>query len=477
MMRIYIGIVLLFIYACQHKDTKKVASLNGTWESIGSGWVLEIKDSTSYQFYDITSISCLPRKSGSFKEIQKSLSVKNDTLSLIKGVITYQFIRTQEVSESCKKQSENKDPLYNFEVFAENVKEHYAFFKLNNINWTRLYNQQKNKIVENPTDVKLYQVIEETLELLNDNHAFLEATDEVYEALEKESTQEEKEVSASEELPEYGDIQVARMVTKHHLQEELTKDYATWLPLIQWGKLNDTIGYIQVETMWLFADLDISEKQIEEIGYVDAYVEAFHKIFDDVYVKKEVEAVSNIMDMAMSDLSEMKAMVIDVRFNGGGQDAVSFEILSRFIADKKLQVATQKLRYSDQETAVLPLYIEGIEKAFTKPVYVLTSQQTGSAAEAFAIATMAMGNVKRIGSATSGAMSTSLEKTLPNGWVFVISNEIYMDNNGKNYENIGIPVHYELNYPKDRQTFFRSVVNDLEADKRNILKAIDNLKK
>lgn len=478
-MKVYITFIalLIFSFSCQNKNAKTKPSLNGNWESIGSGWVLQIKDSTSYQFYDITSISCLPRKHGDFKEIEKSLSVKNDTLSLVKGIITHQFTSVNDVSALCEKQSENKDPIYNFEVFAENIKEHYAFLKLNNINWENLYNKQKDKIIENPTDVQLYKVIEETLEILNDNHAFLEATDDVYKELDKLSSMEDDDYeNEKEDLPEYGDIQIARMVTKHHLQEELTKDYASWLPLIQWGKLNDDIGYIQAQTMWLFADLDISEKRIEELGYVDAYVEAFHKIFDDVYVKKEVEAVSKIMDMAMSDLSEMKAMVIDVRFNGGGQDAVSFEILSRFIANKKLQVATQKLRYGNQETAVLPLYIEGTENAFTKPVYVLTSQQTGSAAEAFSIATMAMDNVKRIGSATSGAMSTSLEKALPNGWVFAISNEIYMDNNGNNYENIGVPVDYELNYPKDRQTFFRSVANDLEADKNNILKAINSFK-
>ena len=122
------------------------------------------------------------------------------------------------------------------------------------------------------------------------------------------------------------------------------------------------------------------------------------------------------------------------------------------------------------------MYIEGTKDAFTKPVYILTSPQTGSAAESFSIATMPLKNVKRIGSPTSGALSTALEKTLPNGWVFSISNEIYMDNDGKAYENIGVPVDYDLNYPKDRQDFFRSVVNDLETDKQSILEAIEKLK-
>ncbi len=54
---------------------------------------------------------------------------------------------------------------------------------------------------------------------------------------------------------------------------------------------------------------------------------------------------------------------------------------------------------------------------------------TGSAAELFALATMSLPHIKRIGSTTTGAMSTALEKKLPNGWDFALSNEIFMDNN------------------------------------------------
>ncbi len=473
----YIIAILMLLFACQNKSVKKTESVNGNWESIGSGLILEIKDSTSYQFYDITSISCLPNRKGSFKELQKSLTIENDTLNLLIGVITYKFIRSKALPQFCveTKTEKNKNPIYNFEVFAETVKEHYAFFELNKINWNQLYKQQKGKLSKKSTDVELYHVIEETLELLNDNHAFLEATDEVNNKLEKQSNKEQKQETDAENLPEYGDFEVAGIVAKHHLQEDLTRDYKLWFPLIKWGKFNDSTGYIQVKAMWLFADLDVPKKRIDEVGYVDAFVETFNKMYDGEYVAEEVKVVSKIMDMVMKDLSEMKSIIIDVRFNGGGQDAVSFEILSRFIPKGKLQIATQKLRYGNRFTPLLPLYIDGKTNAFTKPVYVITSKQTGSAAEALSIATMSMQNVKRIGSATSGAMSTALEKTLPNGWSFAISNEIYMDNNGKSYENIGVPVDYELNYSKDRQTFFRSIVNDLEADKQNILKAISAL--
>lgn len=466
-------ITILFIASCTSDKIEK-ESINGVWQSIGSGWVLEIKDSIEYSLYDVTSISCLSNHQGELGEILTSIQLKEDTLSLSKGVINYKFTKVKQLPNLCGtvlQEEKQKDPLYNFDVFAETVKEHYAFLELNNINWDKLYSEQRNKLKEHSSEAELYLVIEETLEMLKDNHAYLEANEEVYEAIQLLSDKNE-DISNEENLQEYGDFQIAAMVAKHHLQEEMTED--SWL--IQWGKLNDDIGYVQVKAMWLYADLEIPKSLIDEIGYVDAYVKTFHKMYEGDYIEKEVIGVSNIMDKVMNDLSGRKSIVIDIRFNGGGQDAVSFEILSRFTPEK-LQVATQKLRYGNQFSPVIPLYIQGTPKAYTKPVYVLTSQQTGSAAEAFAIATLSMENIKRIGAPTSGAMSTALEKSLPNGWEFSISNEIFMDNKGKNYENIGIPVSYNLKYPKERQSFFRSVADDLKSDKLNILKAIGELKK
>ena len=87
-----------------------------------------------------------------------------------------------------------------------------------------------------------------------------------------------------------------------------------------------------------------------------------------------------------------------------------------------------------------------------------------------------MDNVTRIGSRTNGALSDALEERLPNGWYFSLSNESYLNIQGMNFKSKGIPVDYELNYPSDRQTFFRLVVDDLEADRTKVLKAINDLK-
>ena len=466
------SIGFLLLWACLDKPGRE-ASLNGVWESVGSGWVLEIADSTRYTLYDVTEISCTDRRVATLDELLGSISLKGDTLSLKKGVITYFFTRKDRIPNRCElslTENEARDPILNFEVFARTVGEHYAFMELNQVDWEEVYGEQMKKIKAEPTEVRLYQVIDETLEILGDNHGFIAASEEVYRALQDKEAKKRPPETEMDSQPEIGDFQVAQSVTAHHLETDMTRGSN----LIQWGTLKDRLGYIQIKAMWLFADLEIPESHIAQMGYVDAYVDTFSRMYEGDYIREEVREVSRIMDRVMEDLGEMEAIVIDIRFNGGGQDAVSFEILNRFVPDR-IDVATQKLKFGDGFSPVLPLALRGTKAAFTRPVYVLTSGQTGSAAEAFSIATLPLQHIRRIGSATSGALSTALEKKLPNGWDIAISNEVYMDTEGNSYENIGIPVDYELGYPRDRQAFFRSVMDNLDEDKATILKAIDDL--
>ena len=50
-----------------------------------------------------------------------------------------------------------------------------------------------------------------------------------------------------------------------------------------------------------------------------------------------------------------------------------------------------------------------------------------------------------------------------------------MDAYGKFYENRGIPVDFELPFPEGRQPFFRAVADQLDLDRENIGRAIEDL--
>jgi len=106
-----------------------------------------------------------------------------------------------------------------------------------------------------------------------------------------------------------------------------------------------------------------------------------------------------------------------------------------------------------------------------KPTYLWTSQKFSSATNMRKLGAIELNNLKRSDSHTNRAIPDRLPKTLPNGWYFSFSNEVYKDNNDKYYENIGVPVNYKLNYSNERQTLFRSIANNLEKVKKNILNA------
>ena len=457
-----------FMGSC-HTAPPEMSNYEGVWTSLGLGTVLHIQGA-SYQFYDVMDSSCVPRRKGPISDFEENLRLSSDTLKMEMGINTYYYIRSRELPSFCTAPISNPnshDPLYNFEIFAQTIASHYAFFDLNQISWDSLYQQQKSKLNRQSSDAELYVVLEETFALLNDNHAFLEAPDDVYEQLEANQPANAQPI----ELEEYGDFQIANLVADHYLVEDLTKD--SWL--IKWGKMENNIGYVQIKAMWLYADLNLPDSLVKANGLVDTYVDAFHQLYEGAYIEKEIAGASKVMDKVMEDLWATDAMVLDVRFNGGGQDAVSHEILHRFNG-QKTTVATQKLRYGGNHySPITPVYLKAADNPYLKPVFVLTSPQTGSAAESFALSTLSMPHIQRIGSHTAGALSTSLEKKLPNGWDFALSNEIFTAPNGRYYENIGVPADHELHYPDDRQTFFRYIANHLEKDKQQILDVIHKL--
>lgn len=463
---------LLFIFilliSCKPNEEKN-NSIEGIWKSIGYGKILKI-DTISYEYYNITDISCLPSKKGNISDVSETMQISNDTLTITRGFSEYRYERLSKFPDLCQQSAIDKnDILYNFEVFANTYKNHYAYFELNKIDWENIYINSKNKLNSTSTEIDLYLVIEDMIEKLKDNHGSIEPTDEIYELAENQ-IQSELEEEETEELKEYGDFEIAGLVADYYLKEDLTKD--TWL--MKWGKMENNVGYIQIKAMFLYADLDLNDSLVKENGFVSTYMDTFDSLNYEQQISEEVAGISKLMDRIMQDLKETRHIIIDVRFNGGGQDVVALEILRRFNIDRK-QIAVKKARNYNSYTKKTPIYLKPAKNPYSKPVYLLTSQQSASATDMMALSSMELNNIKRIGSRTNGAISDALQKTLPNGWHFSLSNEIYTDNNDKFYENIGIPVDFELNYPENRQKFFRSVANDLEKDKADILKAINKL--
>ena len=141
----------------------------------------------------------------------------------------------------------------------------------------------------------------------------------------------------------------------------------------------------------------------------------------------EVDSVSVKFTELYPYIEKADALVIDVSRNPGGNSAAGWDVLG-YLTDKPFRVhrvRTLKYEAYSHANGGIPTWVdlnpngermskEGI-RVFTKPVVVLTSSFTGSAAEDFCVAFAAMKRGKIIGEPTFGSTGQPLCFPLPGG--------------------------------------------------------------
>jgi len=460
--------ILIFI-SCNPKEPK----LDGIWKSIGYGQLLEI-NGNQFSLFEVTDISCLPILEGDIStQFNSQLDVNNDTLSIKYGINTYYYLRSNNTpSESTikLKEKKKKSPMYNLEVLANNFKDHYVYFETRGINWDKLYTDTKRKITTETTELDLYLILKDMLKNFNDGHVEFEASDSIMiladkiDGVEENTTDDNKKYISSKEI--------RKQVAKSYLSDKISNNKSR---VTKWGLSDKNIGYIQINAMMGHAYFE-SIDSLKDKAYWDAYFDLADEMTDESFRNKEIDGLNKTLDSAFKDLYNTDAIILDVRFNGGGFDEIGMEIMRRFNPIKH-EIFTKKAKHGNGFTKINHVYLERIEKAYTNPVYLLTSKLSASATEIMVLSSLNLKHITRIGGATEGVFSDMLSKTLPNGWMFSLSNEVYLDNKGNNYEGKGFPVHIDLEYPEERQALYRHIMNDLEYDKHKILEIISNNKR
>jgi C-terminal processing protease CtpA/Prc len=161
------------------------------------------------------------------------------------------------------------------------------------------------------------------------------------------------------------------------------------------------------------------------------------------------------LDSVLALFPPIKAMLIDVRVNIGGNDEFAYAVADRF-TNKKMVGHTKRIRNGGYEEfgPAQEWYIEPKgKKQFTVPVAVLTNDQTASAGDVFAMIMKALPDVKTVGENTLGIYSDMYGFELPNKWLVSLSNQRYYAADGKCYEGTGTPVDRKIkNSRKDLQT-------------------------
>lgn len=405
----------------------EVTELEGVWRSQGYNRILDIS-AKGFVIYDLSRISCLEVQKGSlsdFGNLFDRFERQNEsqfTMYRKGGITRYTLVRQAGLPKPCQNDgtAKTKDPEHNFEVFWHYFDENYAFFELRDVDWDQVYKTYRPQVTSKTTDDELLEIFSAMLGLLDDLHVSLTAGDRVIESAKAHALlaqwQQEFEIEGEEELYLAGFKKLYQVITNDFLNGD-SKVAAN--NLVVWGKIEPNIGYLNVLAMEGYAGLEAP-------------------LADNLAVLEKA------MDQVMEDFRDVDAVIIDVRFNPGGDDAASLLISNRF-ADQKRLAFTKKAVHGDTftETQEIYVYPQG-EFQFTGPTVLLTSDATVSAAEIFTLCMMAYPHVTRVSESTQGVLSDVLDKQLPNGWEVGISNEVYTASDGNLYEGIGIPVHVKV---------------------------------
>lgn len=142
--------------------------------------------------------------------------------------------------------------------------------------------------------------------------------------------------------------------------------------------------------------------------------------FNDARLTAEV-------DSAMRSFKTMRAVIIDLRLNGGGSTPLAEEIAGRFLAEEKVYLLARFRNGPSHDDFGAPIERRvkpAGQDRFLGPVAILINRTVGSAAEDFVMAMLTRSHVALVGDTTSGTATNPLWRDLPNGWIYRLSQSI-----------------------------------------------------
>ncbi len=437
-----------------------VEDVLGYWIQKGYGRVIDVSKN-EIKLYDICKVSCLPVDKFSNVEIENQLeflAVTETSFTMKMGLNIYQYDKLDQLPDLCanSEASNKNDPMYNFESLWHTFNEQYAYFETRKIDWQAIKEKYRSKITKNTSDLELFYILEEMLTDMNDGHVSIEVPDK----LRKEYTKDKKKKTKLKlkDGAKRKSVNIDR-VFKDINDKYIPNHKSFHFGKILWSKIKPEVAYLRIDAMGLMANYDLGEgssKGKAEKIYTTKMEASLN------YTKDEIDGTRFIMDSIFAEFKNTESLIIDMRFNGGGFDEVALEML-RTIATTEASVFTKKARDGDGFTKINEVELTPIENSYKGDVYILTSRFTASAAEIFMMSSLVTNpNAVRIGSNTEGIFSDILEKQLPNGWSYGLSNEIYYTMEGEDLENKGVAPNHFIDYSDSGYKFILQLKTEME---------------
>ncbi|MEZ5946895.1 MAG: S41 family peptidase [Hyphomonas sp.] len=419
---------LASVTACQtappdsYRPSEDFSLIKGVWASEGYGWVADI-GADQFRLYDRIGDFCASGEddAGALEDLNSPYDLRNDgeafRLIFDDPAYKYTFDRLDALPVACGAEHP-AGPRDVFAVFDALFRTHYGFFDTRHVDWDALSAAARARIDDSMSDEALFGVLSETVAAVDDGHVSLigvvDGERERGRSGQGKTNQRLTELALERGVEPRSYINEWREAYKVEVAETLLQGQGvtTGAGWIRYGMIGDDVGYLGFMTM---------------TGYAETDEEDSHEI---------IEAV---MDDAMARFKDARAVIVDLSLNHGGEDTIGRRIARRFASEKTLAYSKFAADAPGAEPQAAYLRPTDDMARFLGPVYLVTSDHTVSAGEILTLSLRALPNVTHVGEATRGALSDILSKPLPNGWTLNLSNEIYLDADGRHWEGVGIP--------------------------------------
>ncbi len=409
----------------------RAQSLEGIWKSQGYGEVFQVHGS-KLQKFEVTTVTCVvdgtatlenttvPGREASFKTdkrdeffIRAGGTADHKLLHTLGSVSDVRIDRIAKLPAACEHPTPNT-PQGNFDVFTRTWAEHYILFDRQRPDWDVTVAASRVKITDKTGPVELFDILARMIEPFHNLHTYIDAPD-LKRVFDTYRPGTDRIVT--------GDKQEFRTKTMAGLLAVTDRAFLR-IPLRTW--CNDQVQYAHVD---------------ESTGYLR--ILSFSGYSKERGFANGLTALQTALDEIFSDPT-LKALIIDVRINFGGDDPYGVEIASRLATADYLaytKVARADPVDRNKWTAEDPSVVHpSTRPGFRGPVVELIGPLTISAGETFTQALMGRTpHIVRIGENTQGVFSDVLGRKLPNGWRFGLPNEIYRNAEGAIFDLVGIP--------------------------------------
>ncbi|MES2826256.1 MAG: S41 family peptidase [Pseudomonadota bacterium] len=442
----------------------------GQWYAPAYGYVLSVSvENNLYKVktYSVSKSYCLLQDVASnlpLDELKREYVYSNpmkETLLESKGEYPpgIEYEKVEQLPKACDEnlQKVKADTGYtfdakkDFEIFWQAFDELYINFSLRGMIWSEVYEDAIKSVDKIKSEEELFEFLSTLIAPLGDGHAQL-----MMAPLTQDLDQSITAAFESDETTFFG------ASTQLTLYQKLTNEYIQnlepekELTAAQMEAVNDYFlnNYLKIfDIIFDYADENFNIKESaageivwfktnENIGYLIIgsmadYTEGKSTIISDI--ASDVAIAEAAISEALKDLEDTEGLIIDVRFNGGGDDRVALTFVRHFMNQSQVVYSKSAGRgawATPKKEVVLDPQTDNL---YLKPTAVLVSGDTASAAELFTIAMGSLPHVTIIGEPTAGEFSDILVKRLTSDILFGVSNETYLDVQGNNYEGIGIP--------------------------------------